>query len=552
MRTEAGRILIAERIIGNDKIDDYGEVLRYNVFHAELVIRHAEDRKVRKMENAINLNEINIDSKPPEDEPARQYYFMAKCRQYVKAESERLGRPLTAAVITFGCQMNARDSEKLSGILESIGYLPAEDENADFVIYNTCTVRDNANQRVYGRLGHINSLKKKNHHMKVALCGCMMQELSVIEKIKKSYRFVDLVFGTHNIYKFAELLAEMFDSGDICGTHSGGQNASHRIIIDIWENTDKIVEDLPVERKYPFKSGINIMFGCDNFCSYCIVPYVRGRERSRSPEDILREISALARDGVAEVMLLGQNVNSYGKTLENPITFAQLLREVEQIEGIERIRFMTSHPKDLSDELIAVMKESKKICRHLHLPLQSGSTRILTAMNRRYTKEQYLALAEKIRREIPDISITTDIIVGFPGEEPADVDETIDVIKKVQYDNAFTFIYSKRTGTPAAAMAEAMAGTPEENQEREMMVKEGFDRLLKVVQDTARRRVARLEGQILDALVEEVNEQDSRLLTGRLSNNTIVHFPGDKSLIGRIVPVYLKECHGFYYLGEKR
>ena len=356
------------------------------------------------MENAINFNEINIDSKPPEDEPARQYYFMAKCRRYVKAESERLGRPLTAAGITFGCQMNARDSEKLSGILESIGYLPAEDENADFVIYNTCTVRDNANQRVYGRLGHINSLKKKNHHMKVALCGCMMQELSVIEKIKKSYRFVDLVFGTHNIYKFAELLAEMFDSGDICGTHSGGQNASHRIIIDIWENTDKIVEDLPVERKYPFKSGINIMFGCDNFCSYCIVPYVRGRERSRSPEDILREISALARDGVAEVMLLGQNVNSYGKTLENPITFAQLLREVEQIEGIERIRFMTSHPKDLSDELIAVMKESKKICRHLHLPLQSGSTRILTAMNRRYTKEQYLALAEKIRREIPDIS----------------------------------------------------------------------------------------------------------------------------------------------------
>ena len=294
------------------------------------------------------------------------------------------------------------------------------------------------------------------------------------------------------------------------------------------------------------------MFGCDNFCSYCIVPYVRGRERSRSPEDILREISALARDGVAEVMLLGQNVNSYGKTLENPITFAQLLREVEQIEGIERIRFMTSHPKDLSDELIAVMKESKKICRHLHLPLQSGSTRILTAMNRRYTKEQYLALAEKIRREIPDISITTDIIVGFPGEEPADVDETIDVIKKVQYDNAFTFIYSKRTGTPAAAMAEAMTGTPEENLEREMMVKEGFDRLLKVVQDTARQRVARLEGQILDALVEEVNEQDSRLLTGRLSNNTIVHFPGDKSLIGRIVPVYLKECHGFYYLGEKR
>ena len=327
----------------------------------------------------------------------------------------------------------------------------------------------------------------------------------------------------------------MFESG------TGGGDGTHRMIIDIWQETDKIVENLPVERKYPFKSGINIMFGCNNFCSYCIVPYVRGRERSRSPEDILAEIRALAKDGVVEIMLLGQNVNSYGKNLENPVTFARLLKEIEKIEGIERIRFMTSHPKDLSDELIQVMKESEKICRHLHLPLQSGSTRILSAMNRRYTKEQYLSLVEKIRKEIPDIAITTDIIVGFPGEEPSDVDETIDVIKKVQYDNAFTFIYSKRTGTPAASM---------ENQVDEAVVREGFDRLLKVVQDTARKRVARLEGQTLDAIVEEVNEQDDRLLTGRLSNNTIVHFPGDKSLIGRIVPVYLKECHGFYYVGE--
>lgn len=483
----------------------------------------------------IDFDSIDLTQAPPEDEPARQYYFIAKCRRYVKSETERSGHALTAAVVTFGCQMNARDSEKLSGILESIGYVLTEDENADFVIYNTCTVRDNANQRVYGRLGHINSLKKKNPHMKTALCGCMMQEPSVIEKIKKSYRFVDLIFGTHNIYKFPELLAEMFESG------TGGGDGAHRMIIDIWQETDKIVENLPVERKYPFKSGINIMFGCNNFCSYCIVPYVRGRERSRSPEDILAEIRALAKDGVVEIMLLGQNVNSYGKNLENPVTFARLLKEIEKIEGIERIRFMTSHPKDLSDELIQVMKESEKICRHLHLPLQSGSTRILSAMNRRYTKEQYLSLVEKIRKEIPDIAITTDIIVGFPGEEPSDVDETIDVIKKVQYDNAFTFIYSKRTGTPAASM---------ENQVDEAVVREGFDRLLKVVQDTARKRVARLEGQTLDALVEEVNEQDDRLLTGRLSNNTIVHFPGDKSLIGRIVPVYLKECHGFYYVGE--
>ena len=405
-------------------------------------------------------------------------------------------------------------------------YELTDDEDADFVIYNTCTVRDNANQRVYGRLGHLNSLKKKNPHKKIALCGCMMQEPSVIEKIKKSYRFVDLIFGTHNIYKFAELLTAMFESDSM--------------IIDIWQDTDQIVEDLPVERKYPFKSGINIMFGCNNFCSYCIVPYVRGRERSRNPKDIINEIEALVADGVVEIMLLGQNVNSYGKNLEEPMTFAQLLREVEKIEGLERIRFMTSHPKDLSDELIQVMKESKKICRHLHLPLQSGSTRILEKMNRRYTKEQYLALAEKIRREIPDIAITTDIIVGFPGETPEDVDETIDVVKRVQYDNAFTFIYSKRTGTPAAAMEQV----PEET------VKEGFDRLLKVVQDTARERVELLQGQTLEALVEGVNEQDDSLLTGRLSNNTIVHFKGEKELIGKIIPVYLKECHGFYYLGE--
>ena len=460
-------------------------------------------------------------------ETERQIAFMEKAAGYVQELSEKLGRKPTCCVVTFGCQMNARDSEKLSGILEKVGYELVEKEEADFVIYNTCTVRDNANQRVYGRLGYLNGLKKKNPHMKIALCGCMMQEPAVIEKIRKSYRFVDLIFGTHNIYKFAELLTAMFESGGM--------------IVDIWKDTDQIVEDLPVERKYPFKSGINIMFGCNNFCSYCIVPYVRGRERSRNPKDILREIEKLSEDGVKEIMLLGQNVNSYGKNLDMPITFAQLLREVEKIDGIERIRFMTSHPKDLSDELIQVMKESKKICRHLHLPLQSGSTEILTKMNRRYTKEQYLALAEKIRREIPDMAITTDIIVGFPGETRADVDETIDVINKVQYDNAFTFIYSKRTGTPAAAMEQV----PEEE------VKENFARVLETVQQTAKKRAALLQGQTHSALVEDVNDQDPELLTGRLSNNMIVHFKGEKDLIGQIVPVCLKECHGFYYLGER-
>ena len=455
--------------------------------------------------------------------------YIEQARKYVQTESEKLGRPLTASVITFGCQMNARDSEKLAGVLEAAGYeIHEDDEAADFLIYNTCTVRDNANQRVYGHLGVANGNKRRNPHMKVALCGCMMQEESVIEKLKISYRFVDLIFGTHNLYKFPEYLTRVFENPG-------------EMLIDIWKDTDQIVETLPVERKYRFKSGINIMFGCNNFCSYCIVPYVRGREKSREPKDILREIERLVADGVVEIMLLGQNVNSYGKNLSEPITFAQLLEQVCEIEGLQRVRFMTSHPKDLSDELIKVMKRNPKVCRHLHLPLQSGSTRILTAMNRRYTKESYLALAQKIRKELPDMAITTDIIVGFPGETAADVEETIDVVKQVEFDNAFTFIYSKRTGTPAASM---------ENQVPEEEVKRNFDRLLQVVQETARKRVSRYQGQVMDALVEEINEHDPHLVNGRLSNNTIVHFPGSAELIGQIVPVYLKECRGFYYMGE--
>lgn len=455
--------------------------------------------------------------------------YIEQARKYVQTESEKMGRPLTASVITFGCQMNARDSEKLAGVLEAAGYeIHEDDEAADFLIYNTCTVRDNANQRVYGHLGVANGNKRRNSHMKVALCGCMMQEESVIEKLKTSYRFVDLIFGTHNLYKFPEYLTRVFENPG-------------EMLIDIWKDTDQIVETLPVERKYRFKSGINIMFGCNNFCSYCIVPYVRGREKSREPKDILREIERLVADGVVEIMLLGQNVNSYGKNLSEPITFAQLLEQVCEIEGLQRVRFMTSHPKDLSDELIKVMKRNPKVCRHLHLPLQSGSTRILTAMNRRYTKESYLALAQKIRKELPDMAITTDIIVGFPGETAADVEETIDVVKQVEFDNAFTFIYSKRTGTPAASM---------ENQVPEEEVKRNFDRLLQVVQETARKRVSRYQGQVMDALVEEINEHDPHLVNGRLSNNTIVHFPGSAELIGQIVPVYLKECRGFYYMGE--
>ncbi|MBP5198506.1 MAG: MiaB/RimO family radical SAM methylthiotransferase, partial [Lachnospiraceae bacterium] len=305
--------------------------------------------------NLSNFNDVT--------ETEKQEYYIEKCREEVAGISETLGRKLTCCVTTFGCQMNARDSEKLEGILEKAGYVITHDENSDFTIFNTCTVRDNANQKVYGRLGLLSNYKKKNPNMKIALCGCMMQEEVVIEKIKKSYRYVDLMFGTHNIYKFPELLYN-------CLTSEG-------MLIDIWKESDKIVEELPVKRKYSFKSGINIMFGCNNFCSYCIVPYVRGRERSREPRDIIREIENLVADGVVEIMLLGQNVNSYGKNLDNPVSFAELLEEIEKIEGLKRIRFMTPHPKDLSDDLIRVVKNSKKICHHIHLPMQSGSSEIL-------------------------------------------------------------------------------------------------------------------------------------------------------------------------------
>ncbi len=467
-------------------------------------------------------------SKNDEQELALQKEYMKAAAVYVDDLGKKLGRRPLCCVTTFGCQMNARDSEKLLGILTQIGYEAVQDESeADFVIYNTCTVRDNANQRVYGRLGFLGGIKKNKPHLKIALCGCMMQETAVIEKIRKSYRFVDLIFGTHNIFKFAQLLVTMFENTDM--------------IVDIWQETNQIVEELPVSRKYSYKSGINIMFGCNNFCSYCIVPYVRGRERSRDPEEILHEIESLVADGVVEVMLLGQNVNSYGKNLDNPVTFAQLLRRVEKIDGLKRIRFMTSHPKDLSDELIEVMKDSDKICRHLHLPVQAGSDRILQAMNRRYTKEQYLALVDKIKTAMPDIAITTDLIVGFPGETLEDVEETIDVVRRVQYDNAFTFIYSRRTGTPAAAM---------DNQVSKEVVKEGFDKLLRVVQNTAKDRAALLQGKVMEALVEEVNEQDASLMTGRLSNNMLVHFPAPQSMIGQLVNVSLDTCHGFYYMGH--
>ena len=486
-------------------------------------LRNVPDAEV----SGIDLANVDITVPASETEPQRQYYFMALLKQQLVPErAKQNGKEyLTACITTFGCQMNARDSEKLEGILETVGYHIVETEDADFVVYNTCTVRENANLRVYGRLGQLGKYKKKNPGMIISLCGCMMQEPLVVEKLKKSYHFVNLIFGTHNIFKFAELIYRRI--------------TENQMVIDIWKDTEQIVEDLPNDRKYSFKTGINIMFGCNNFCSYCIVPYVRGRERSREPEAIVKEIEALVADGVTEVMLLGQNVNSYGKTLEHPVTFAQLLEMLEDVEGLKRIRFMTSHPKDLSDELIETMAKSKKICHHLHLPLQSGSSRILKAMNRRYDKEKYLNLVDKIRTAIPDISLTTDIIVGFPGETEEDFEETLDVVSKCGYDTAFTFLYSRRSGTPAAEMEQI----PQD------VAKERFNRLLALVQQEGRIRSSRFEGSVQEVLVEE-ESREKGIFTGRTEYNLLVHFPGTADLLGKYVKVSLDECHGFYYMGS--
>ncbi|MDO4961302.1 MAG: tRNA (N6-isopentenyl adenosine(37)-C2)-methylthiotransferase MiaB [Eubacteriales bacterium] len=535
----------------------------------------------------------------PLTEPERQHYFIARLKDYFSANADGAkaaepaggtgcakaavpagGAAPKAAVVTFGCQMNARDSEKLEGILSEIGFEMTDDEaGADFVAFNTCTVRENANEHLYGRLGRLKQSKKADPDKIVSVCGCMMQETDEIEKLKVKYPYVDIIFGTHNLFTFPELLFTMLrkrgGSIDEVYTHgktvlkssaddaarlekllrygSGKSNMKdieklcRKPVISVWKDSSDIVEKLPSKRKYSFKQGINIMFGCDNFCSYCIVPYVRGREKSRAPEEIYDEIRKCAAEGVKEIMLLGQNVNSYkgiSAGADATMSFAELLKNIDDMcdeIGIERVRFMTSHPKDLSDELIEVMAASKHVCHQFHLPMQSGSDPILKRMNRHYDKERFLDRAAKLKAAMPDISISTDIIVGFPGETEEDFRETLDVVKKVRFDSAFTFIYSKREGTPAAGF---------EDQVSEEEVKDRFDRLLEVQNRIVDENLDRMLGGTYRVLFEEVSEYDPKLITGKLENSITVHVPGDVSLIGSIREVRLTENHRFYFTGE--
>ena len=433
----------------------------------------------------------------------------------------------TYKIMTFGCQMNENDSEKISGLLKNMGYTPEEDvHKAGVAILNTCSVRENADVRVFGNLGTFKSVKKVNPDLVLAVCGCMMQQPEIVKKIKEKYPQVDLVFGTHNIHQFPQMLGNYLQRGER--------------IFEIWDDSSEIIEDLPVDRKYPFKSFVTIMNGCNNFCTYCIVPYTRGREVSRQPEKIIEEVTRLADEGCLEVTLLGQNVNSYGNDLKTGYHFADLLRDLNQIEKIKRIRFMTSHPKDLTDEVIEAIAQCDKVCPAIHLAIQSGSTRVLKAMNRRYTKEQIIDLVDRVRSRIPDVAITTDIIVGFPGETEEDFQDTLEVMRACKFDSAFSFIYSIRTGTPAATM---------ENQIPDEIKHDRLNRLLDVLRDISFGLNSKYEGRVLPVLVEEPSKNNTDRLSGRTETGKLVNFEGSFDHIGQIVNVKITKVGSFSLTG---
>ena len=434
------------------------------------------------------------------------------------------GRMPTSFINTYGCQMNVHDSEKISGMLRDMGYAQAKTQDeADVIIFNTCCVRENAENRLYGNLGKLKNSDRPN--LKIVLCGCMMQQEAVVEKLRRSYSHVDVIFGTHNLHTFPQLLEAAIDSG--------GQ------VIDVWGSQPEIIEDLPVERTHSFKASVNIMYGCNNYCSFCIVPYVRGKERSRSQEDIVEECTRLAKSGTKEIMLLGQNVNSYGKGHET--SFAQLLRTLDNIDGLYRIRFMSPHPKDFGEDVIRVLGECPSVCPSIHLPLQSGSDEILRRMKRFYTMEGFVSLAEKIKATRDDMRLTSDIIVGFPGETDEDFEKTLEVVRRVRFQNVYMFQYSKRDGTPAATM---------DFQVPKEVVQERFERLVNEVNVIAREISESNHGKTLSVLVEHVDETSNIMLTGRAADNTLVHFRGQSRLVGEVVDVKILECKPFHLIGE--
>lgn len=461
--------------------------------------------------------------------PRQQLLQQKDYAEQVRALLEELYPvPPLAYVHSYGCQGNVSDGEKLKGMLADMGYgFCDQAEQADLVLFNTCAIRENAEDRIFGNVGALKRWKAQSPKHKLLLCGCMMQQPHIVEKLKQSYPYVDLIFGTHVIHQLPELLLSVLQQ--------------HKRVFYTPESDGVIAEGLPIRRDGTLKAWVPIMYGCNNFCTYCIVPYVKGRERSRQPEAILAEVRQLVEQGYKEITLLGQNVNSYGKTLEHPISFAQLLTQIDAIPGDFRIRFMTSHPKDATKELFDVMAKSQKICHHLHLPVQCGSDRILQAMNRRYTVEQYLGLIDYARSVMPDISFTTDIIVGFPGETLEDFQGTMELLKKVRYDSLFSFIYSKRVGTKAASMPD---DTPHS------VKSDRLQQLLALQRTIGEEVLSEYVGKTLRILVDGTGKSGEGYLTGRTDQYLIVDFPGDSALIGQFVTVKITKALNWALLGE--
>ncbi|MCI8546169.1 MAG: tRNA (N6-isopentenyl adenosine(37)-C2)-methylthiotransferase MiaB [Clostridia bacterium] len=428
-------------------------------------------------------------------------------------------------ITTFGCQLNENDSEKLAGITEKLGYEKTENlQEADLVIFNTCCVRENAEERLFGKLGELKKQREEKGTI-IAIGGCMMQEPAMLEKIKQSYNYTDIVFGTHTLHKFEEDLKKVIE-----------ERKKVRDVIDI---DGEVIEDLPIKRNDKFKASVTIMYGCNNFCAYCIVPYVRGRERSRKPEKILEEVQELSKEGYKEITLLGQNVNSYDG--ENGYKFANLLNDVCKIEGIERIRFISPHPKDFTDDVIETIANNPKIARVVHLPLQAGNSKVLKEMNRKYTKEQYLELVEKMKKRIPDVVFSTDIIVGFPGETDEEFEDTLDVVKKVNYEQVYMFIYSRREGTVADRM---------ENQIPEEIKHKRFDKLKDLYDSRVSENNEKYIGTTQKILVDGYSKNDKTTLTGRTDTNKVVNFEGKEELIGKMIDIKITEEHKWYLKGE--
>lgn len=448
---------------------------------------------------------------------------------YIDELKNRLAnKGLKYHIITYGCQMNVHDSEKLAGMLSEIGYTETSSQHdADLVLFNTCCVRENAELKVYGNVGALKAYKQANPNMIIGVCGCMMQQEEIAKFIVDRFPFVDLVFGTHNLHRFPQLLLQALDS-------------SHTII-EVLDEEGTIVEHIPTKRDKGVSAWTTIMYGCNNFCSYCIVPYVRGRERSRDPEEIVNEITKLGNQGYKEITLLGQNVNSYGEDMGGGYLFHDLLSDINKINSIERIRFMTSHPKDLSKELIRTMANSEKVCEHLHLPIQAGNNRILKAMNRKYTREEYIGLVESVREAMPDIALTTDIIVGFPGESSQEFEDTLDIIKRLKFDSAYTFIYSPRKGTPAV------------NIEDKISIEEKKERLAKLIE--IQSKISRMKndayiGKVKEVLVEGRSKTNDKVLTGRTRENKIVNFLADEKVIGQLIRVKITKARSWSLEGE--